>query len=217
VVVPLLALACAFEREEEAWASLRKTGWELLLLGALFTFGAPFLAQESGGLGWALLLGITFLGLGFWALRPRNLTGPRWMAALGASLLLLSYVAQKVAGPGKEVSHLVQQAPAGTQWISCGNYFQGIAFHARQRVTVVGGTGELAFGRDHLFPADQERWLPEAARALNTTAERLRAETPSRPVWALVSPQVWKDLPLEQAQAWEVVDHSSSAWLVHLK
>jgi 4-amino-4-deoxy-L-arabinose transferase-like glycosyltransferase len=217
VVVPILVLACAFEREEEAWASLRKTGWELLFLGALFTLGAPFLAHASGALGWALSLGLGFLGLGFWALRPVHLTGPRWMAALGAGFLVLSLTAQQVAGPGKDVSHLVRQAPADAQWISCGNYFQGIAFNSGQRVTVVGGTGELAFGRDHLAQAEQDRWFPEDARTLGAVAQRLRTEAPARPVWALVAPQVWKNLPPDQTQTWEVVDHSASAWLVHLK
>ena len=217
VVVPLLVLACTFEREDEAWTSLKKTGWELLILGAIFTLASPFLLKESGGFGWTLTLGVTFLGLGFWALRPVHLTGPRWMAALGAALLLLSLAAQKVVGSGKEVSHLVGQAPADAQWISCGNYFQGIPFHTGQRVVVVAGTGELAFGRNRLAPAERDRWFQEDARALGPVAERLRAEAPARPVWALVSRNVWKDLSAEQQKAWEVVDRSASAWLVHLK
>jgi 4-amino-4-deoxy-L-arabinose transferase-like glycosyltransferase len=216
VVVPLLVLACAFEREDEAWASLRKTGWELLLLGAIFTLAGPFLLQD-GGLAWTLALGVTLLGLGFWALRPKNLTGPRWMVALGAGLLLLSLVAQKTAGSGKEVSRLVQQAPPDAQWISCGNYFQGLPFYSRQRVSIVAGTGELAFGRDRLSQAERDRWFQDDARTLGTVAQALRAETPARPVWALVSRNAWKDLPPERQQLWEVMDHSPSAWLVRLK
>jgi 4-amino-4-deoxy-L-arabinose transferase-like glycosyltransferase len=217
VVVPVLALACTFEREDEAWASLRKTGWELLLLGAIFTLAGPFLLKESGGLGWSLSLGLAFLGLGCWALRPMQLTGPRWMVAQGAVLLLLVLAAQRLAGPGKEVSHLVRQAPAEAQWISCGNYFQGIPFYARQRVTVVAGTGELAFGRDRLAPQEREHWFQDDPRSLGTVAQGLQAATPSRPVWALVSRNAWKDLAQEQQQSWEVVDHSPSAWLVRLK
>ena len=217
VVVPLLALACAFEREDEAWASLRRTGWELVLLGLIFALAGPFLLKESGGLGWSLSLGLTFLGLGGWALRPVGLTGPRWMVALGAGLLVLVLAAQQLAGPGKEVSHLVRQAPAEAQWISCGNYFQGIPFYAKQRVTVIAGTGELAFGRDRLDALERERWFQDDARSLGSAALRLRAESPSRPVWALVAGNAWKELPPEQQQAWEIVDHSPSAWLVRLK
>lgn len=217
VVVPLLVLACAFEREDEGWAILGKTGWELLVLGALFTLAAPFLAKESGGLGWALTIGVSFLALGFWALRPVNLTRSRWMVALGAGLLILSMTAQKVVGPGKEVSHLVRQAPTNAQWISCGQYFQGIPFSARQRVVVVEGTGELSFGRDRLSPSERDRWFQEDARALGSVTQRLQAEAPLRPVWALMSTSFWKHLPPKQTQVWEVVDRSPSAWLVHLK
>ena len=217
VVVPLLVLACSFEREDETWVTLRKTGWELLLLGATFTVAAPFLLKENGGLGWTLSLGVTFLGLGFWALRPVQLTGPRWMVALGAGLLLLSLAAEGVVGPRKDVAHLVRQAPSNAQWLSCGNYFQGIPFHAGQRVVVVAGAGELAFGRDRLVPAERERWFQEDTRALGTMAQRLRAEAPTRPVWALVARNAWKDLSVEQKQPWEVVDSTLSAWLVRLK
>jgi hypothetical protein len=139
------------------------------------------------------------------------------MAALGAVMLLLSLAAHHTAGPGKSVFSLVRQAPENAQWISCGNYFQGISFYTGKRPVVVNGTGELAFGREHLSPADQERWFPERLDAFATAATRLHAEDPSRPVWALVAKNAWKDLPEYQRQIWEVVDHSPSAWLVHLK
>jgi hypothetical protein len=214
VIAPLMVLACAFEREDGARAYLKRTGWELMVLGALFTLVAPFLVKEGGVFGWLLALGVTFLALGTWALRPVHLTGPRWMAVLGAGVLLLSHTAQKVAGPGKDVSHLVQQAPANAQWISCGNYFQGIAFLTGQRVTVLGGTGELAFGRDRLSSVDRDRWFPEGSGSLESVAQALKAESPSRPVWALVSPGAWKSFPPERALTWDVVDRSASAWLV---
>ena len=217
VVAPLLVLACAFEREDEAWGSLKRTGWELLVLGTIITLASPFLQKENSGFGWLLSTGMAFLGLGFWALRPVHLTRARWMAALGVGLLFLSVAAQKVAGPGKDVSHLVGQAPANAQWISCGNYFQGIPFYSQSRVTVVAGAGELAFGRDRLSAAEKDRWFQEDVLALATVAQRLRAEAPLRPVWALVSRSVWKDAPSEQAQIWEVIDRSPSVWLVRLK
>jgi 4-amino-4-deoxy-L-arabinose transferase-like glycosyltransferase len=217
VIAPLLALACAFEREEEGWVPLNRSGWELLALGVIFTLACPFLLKESGGLGWTLTVGIAFIGLGFWALRPVHLTGARWMAALGACMLLLTFAAQKAVGPTKALSGLVRQAPENAQWISCGNYFQGISFYSRSRVAVVAGTGELAFGKDHLSPLEKERWFQEDVGALGSMAMRMKAEYPARPVWALIAPHAWKDLPAEQQNAWEVVDQRHSARLMRFR
>ena len=217
VVIPLMALACGFEREGEAWANLKRTGWELLGLGGAFTLVGLLFVKETGGLAWVLALGLAFLGLGFWARRPVHLTGPRWMAALGAGLLLLLLVVRQMAGPGKEVSRLVRQAPADAQWISCGNYYQGIAFYAGQRVTVVGWAGELAFGRDRLPALERERWFPEDVRALGEVARRLQMEAPPRPVWALVSRYAWNSLGAEGQRAWDVVDRGPSVMMVRLK
>lgn len=216
-VVPVLTLACAFEREGEAGASLRRTGRELLALGVVFAVAGPFLLKENGGLGWSLALGLVFSGLGFWAMRRGHPDDPGWMAGLGAGLLVLLLAARQVVGPGKEVSHLVRQAPADALWISCGNYFQGIAFHSKGRVTVVGGSGELTFGRDRLPPGEKDRWFSDDTQALDAVALRLRTEAPARPVWALVAGHAWKRLPPGRQQAWEVVDHTRSAWLVRLK
>jgi 4-amino-4-deoxy-L-arabinose transferase-like glycosyltransferase len=97
VVAPLLALACAFEREDEAWLALKRSGRELLAMGTLFTLAGPMLFKGNSHLGWILGVGIAFVGLGLWAIRPRNLTGPRWMVALGAGMLLLSLAARNLA------------------------------------------------------------------------------------------------------------------------
>ena len=217
VVVPLMVLACIFEREEEAWSVLRRSGIELLSLGVIFVLAVPFLLKDGRSLVWALAPGLGFVGLGLWALRPRHLSGPRWMAGLGSVLLLLTWGAQQSDGSSKGVSELVRQAPANAHWISCGNYFQGIPFYTGRRTVIVAGTGELAFGRDRLPVEERNRWFQEDAASLGAVAERLRVEDPARPVWALVARNTWKELPEEQKIAWEVVNRSPSAWLVHLK
>ncbi|HWQ07805.1 MAG TPA: hypothetical protein VN436_01810, partial [Holophaga sp.] len=125
--------------------------------------------------------------------------------------------AQRLVGPGKSVGHLVRKAPADVQWISCGNYFQGIPFYSGQRVTVLAGTGELAFGKERLVPSEQLRWFPEDVHALGDVARRLRAEAPARPVWAIVARHAWNDLAPGDREAWDVVDRVSSAVLVRLK
>lgn len=140
------------------------------------------------------------------------------MTGLGAVLLLLSLAAAEVAGPGKSVAALVRQAPADAQWISCGNLFQGIPYLTGRRMTVVAGTGELAYGRDHLTPAERDRWFQEEPRALTATGLRLREQDPSRPVWALVDKNSWKDdFNPEQRGPWEVRGKSPACVLVRLK
>jgi len=216
VLVPLAALACAFERDEEAWTALKRCGLELLLLGSLMALVVPTL-KDVTNLTWPLGLGCFLLLLGFWGLRPKHLSGPRWMVALGAGMLLLTLAATRVVGPDKDVARLVRQAPAEAQWISFGNYFQGLPFHTGQRVVVVAGTGELSFGRDHLDPMSRERWFQEDPSQLVPTAQRLRAENPARPVWALAYKNNWKALPEEQRGLWDVVDRNASTLLVRLK
>lgn len=216
-VVPILALACAFEREGEEVRALARCGRELLVLGVLLLLAGPFLLKDKSGLGWVLATGAAFAGLGCWALRPRGLTAARWMAGLGAVLVLLTVAAQGAAGNGKAVAALVRQAPADAQWISCGNYYQGISFTSGRRTVVVAGTGELAYGRDHLAPAERERWFQEDHGALTPVARRLAAEDPARPVWALVDRHTWAELPGEQRDAWRVIDRSPTCWLVTLR
>ena len=216
-LVPLLALACAFEQEGEAWAGLARAGKELLGLGLLFLAVVPFVLKETEALGWVLLLGAVLVALGAWANRPRHLTGPRWMAGLGGALLLLTFAASKVAGPAKDAGALVKRAPAGAQWISCGDFYQAIPFLTGQRVVVVAGTGELAFGRDHLDAADRDRWFQEHLVQFLPTAQRLRQEDPSRPVMALVDRWAWKDLPQEQRDAFELEGRAQGCILVRLR
>jgi hypothetical protein len=216
-MVPILAMACAFEREGETLKALARCGWELLVLGILLALAGPFLVKQTGGLGWVLATGGALAGLGFWAMRPRGLTGIRWMTGLGAAMLLVSLAAGAVAGPGKDASALVKLAPADAQWISCGNYFQAIPFVSRQRTVVVAGTGELAYGRDQLSPQERDRWFQEDETAFTPMALRLRAENPARPVWALVDRDAWKDLPEAQRQAWAVAGRSHACFLVVLR
>lgn len=216
-VVPILALACAFEREGEELRALAWSGRELLILGILLLLVGPFLLKDKSGLGWVLATGAAFTGLGCWALRPRGLTGARWMAGLGAVLLLLTVAAEGAAGRGKAVTALVRRAPADAQWISCGNYYQGIPFASGRRTAVVAGTGELAFGRDHLAPAERDRWFQEGNQAFTPLARRMAAEAPSRPVWALVDRHTWTELPQDQRDAWRIEDGSPTCLLVALR
>ena len=216
-VVPILALACAFERDGEEARALARSGRELLVLGILILLVVPFLLKDRSGLGWVLAAGAAFAGLGCWALRPRGLTGPRWMAGLGAVMILLTVAAQGAAGRGKAVTALVRRAPANAQWISCGNYYQGIPYASGQRTVVVAGTGELAYGRDHLSPAERDRWFQEDNKTFTPVARRLAAEDPARPVWALVDRRTWEELSQDQRDAWRVEERAPSCLLVALR
>lgn len=217
VIVPLLALACALEREGEENKAFFRMGAELAVLGGALILAAPSQLKQPGGLPWVLVLGLTFILLGCWAMRPKGLTGNRWMVALSAGLLLLSFAAQAVAGRGKSIVHLVRKAPVNAQWISAGYYFQGIAFETGKRVTVVMGTGELAYGRDQLSKSEQDRWFIEPIQELGAVAQRLRGEDPSRPVWGLIDSDAWpKMTPLERG-LWAVEDRTHAAYLVRLR
>jgi 4-amino-4-deoxy-L-arabinose transferase-like glycosyltransferase len=209
VLVPLAALACAFEREGEEPAALRRMGWELLVLGGIYLLGAAIFRNDLSGLLWMIALGAAFAGLGIWALRPRGLTAPRLMASLGAALWLLVLTAQAAAGPGKCVADLAQLAPPRAQWISYGTYFQGLPFYARTRAVVVAGTGELTYGRDHLVGA--ERWFNEDPTALGAVADRMKQEDPSRPVLVMAKAANWKQLSPEEKAGWEEVARNPTA------
>jgi len=209
VLAPLAALACAFEREGEEPTALRRMGWELLGLGALFLIGAVLFRRELGAPGWLGVLGLAFAGLGLWARKRRGLTGPRLMAALGAALWLLILSAQVAVGPGKSVGGLVRAVPGPAQWISYGNYFQGLPFYARTRVVVVAGTGELAFGRRHL--ADASWWFNEDPGALGAVADRMKEADPSRPVFVMAKDANWKQLTPEERALWEEVARNPAA------
>ncbi|HEX4846375.1 MAG TPA: glycosyltransferase family 39 protein [Geothrix sp.] len=209
-IVPLAALACVFEREGEEAQALRRTGKELALLGGIFFLATAVFRKDLHGLGWMIALGAAFVGLGLWAHRPRGLTGPRLMAALGAVLWLLILAAQAAAGPGKSVAELVRKSPAGAQWISYGNYFQGLAFYAQTRAVVVAGTGELAFGRDRLG-AEASRWFNEEAASLGAVADRMKQEDPARPVLVMAKTAAWKKLSADEKANWEELARNSAA------
>jgi 4-amino-4-deoxy-L-arabinose transferase-like glycosyltransferase len=225
VVAPLLALACAFEREGEEGRALARVGKELGILAVIFlAAGMVFSKDLSGGLGWILSLGMAMALLGFWAHRPGSLTGPGWkvltgprlMAVLGASLWLLIMAAQTAAGPGKSVAALVKAAPADAQWISFGTYSQGIPFYARTRCVVVAGTGELAYGRDHLG-AEAGRWFNEDPRALGTVADQLKAEDPQRPVLVMAPLRSWDRLDPAARAGWEPLERSPAGVVAQRK
>ena len=209
VIVPLAALACAFERQGEEPAALGRMGKELMALGGLFLLASVFFRDHLTGLPWLTLLGAAFVGLGVWAHRPRGLSGPRLMASYGAALWLLLVAAQVTAGPGKGVADLVRQSPADAQWISYDVYFQGLPFYARTRVVVVAGTGELAFGRDRL--ADPGRWFNEDPAALGAVADRMKAEQPDRPVLVMAKVSIWKTLGAAEQDRWQVVARNTGA------
>ena len=202
VIVPLMALACALEREGEELAATKRLGWELIALGLIFVIaGFAFAKDLAGGEGWVWLVGLAFTLYGAWCLRPKSLTATRMLALHAGCLVLLSLAAHRVVTPGKDVGPLVNKAPKDAQWISFGVYFQGLPLHAQQRVTVVNGTGELAYGKEKLSPADRERWLPEDPSALLPTATQMRAEAPLRPVYVLSKARSWEALPEAQRTA----------------
>ncbi len=208
-IVPLAALACSFERDGEERLALRRMGKELILLGGLFLLAAAFFRKDLVGVVWVLVLGAASAGLGLWTQLPKGLTPLRLKAAYGAALWLLILAAQAAAGPGKSVAGLVRKSPVNAQWISYGNYFQGLPFYARTRVVVVAGTGELAYGRDRL--PDAGRWFDEDPLALGSMADRMRADAPSRPVLVLAKPSSWKQLSGEEKARWEEVVRSPAA------
>lgn len=217
VLVPMLALACALEREGEENRAFFRMGVELALLGGALLLAAPSQLKEPGGLPWVLALGLSFLLLGAWATRPKGLTGDRWMALHMAVLMLLSFAAQGAAGRGKSVIHLVRRAPVEAQWMSIGYYFQGIAFATGQRVTVVLGTGELEYGRDQLPETERNRWFVEDLVRAEETALRLRAEHPERPVWALIDTDAWPHMSPEARGQWAIEDRTHAALLARLR
>lgn len=218
VVVPLLAMGCTFEAKGEEFRSLRRIAIELFVLGAIFLIGGFIFAKEfKGAQGWVMGLGVVFGLVGLFAWHPKHLTAPRWMAALGGSMLMLVFVSDRVASSGKEVGTLVRLAPSNAQWISFGVYFQGLPFHSRQRCVVVAGTGELGFGKGQLPKAEQDRWFVEDPLKLGAIAQRMRSEDPSKPVMVLAHGDGWNKLPEVDRAAWQELGRSPSAVLARLK
>ena len=214
VVVPLLALGCTFEEKGEEFRSLRRIAIELFVLGGIFLIGGFAFAKEfNGNQGWVMGLGVVLGLVGLWAMNPKHLTAPRWMASLGGCMLLLVFVSDRVASAGKDVAPLVHRAPSNAQWISFGVYFQGLPFHSRQRCVVVAGTGELGFGKGQLSKAEQGRWFEEDPSKLGAIAQRMRSEDPSKPVMVLAHGDDWNKLPEVDRAAWQELGRSPSAVL----
>ncbi len=220
VIAPLMALAVAFEREGEELAALRRTGFELLALGLVFLL-AGFVFRKDVGVAarWAFLPGVAFALLGAWATKPRGfgLGATGWMAALGACLWLMAFAVHRAAGADKDVAPMVGRAPANARWISFGVYYQGLPFHTRERCVVVAGTGELGFGRSKLTFAEAEQWLPDAREALIPTAQRMRAETPDRPILVLMKDRDWESLPEADRRALALAGRQGNNVLAGLK
>jgi len=139
------------------------------------------------------------------------------MAGVGAVMLLISFAAKKTVERDKSTSGLISKVPSEAQWISAGYYFQNLPFQTGRRVIVIGGTGELAYGRDSLPPVERDRWFREDLQELNLVAARLRSEDPSRPVWALIDSDAWPRLHPEARGAWEVTDRTKAAYLARYR
>lgn len=221
VIPPLVALACTFERQGEEAAALRRMGKELLLLGGIFLLGAFLFRHKLGGIGWILALGLSFGGLGLWAHRPKALSAPRLMVGLGFCLWLLVIAAEAAAGPSKSMAPLARMAPGNAQWISFGEYHQGLPFYARVHpeggplVAVVAGTGELRYGRDHL--KDPNRWFNEDPAALGVVADRMTSEHPERPLFLVAKPKDWKAVEAKERAHWQEVSASPAAMVFRRK
>jgi len=233
-IVPLIAIAMAFERDDDGFLPFKRTGIEMLSLGIIFLAAALMilvlpgvtsnspkwaadLQHSNGGL-WILFLSFGLTVMGLWGIRGMGLTAPRWMAWHGALLIVLTIAAQQVNGANSSIDRLIAEVPVREkgkiQWISHGNYFQSLPFLVKDRITVVGATGELRYGKDRLTPAEQDRWFIEDRQALAEVGRRLHSEHPDRPVWALSEKRAWNNLPPESKTAWEVVDTSPKAVLL---
>jgi len=230
-VAPIIVLAMAFQKESDGFLPMKRTGVEMLSLGAIFfaaaavAYVSPIMAaspaqwvadlRQSNGALWLLFLGIGFSLAGAWATKSHELTTQRWMAWHSALLVILVFAAQRVNGGQSTIDRLIANVPhelqgkGKIQWISHGNYFQALPFLVKDRITIVGGTGELYFGRDRLPQEEQARWFVEDRQALTETGLRLYSECPDKSIWAISTRKAWQALPEESQNAWEVVDGSS--------
>ncbi|MCL1908469.1 MAG: glycosyltransferase family 39 protein [Holophagaceae bacterium] len=226
-VAPIIILAFAFERDLDGFVPLRRTGMEMLSLGIVFLVTALIvlllpgisasparwvadLHSSSGG-PWILFLGLGYAVMGLWGIRGQGLTASSWMAWHSALLIVLTIAAQQVNGANSTIDYLVAKAPKDQkiQWISHGTYFQALPFLVKDRITVVGGTGELAYGKNRLMNEEQAKWFNEDPQALTSVAQQLKDENPEMPVWALSDKKAWRNMGPELTAAWEVVDNSS--------
>jgi 4-amino-4-deoxy-L-arabinose transferase-like glycosyltransferase len=234
-IAPLIAIAVAFEHDMDRFLPFKRAGIEMLVLGVIFLLAAlaalysPRLLsnpaewvmdiQGSNGSLWILLLGLGFTLIGVWGIRGTGLTASRWMVWHGALLVILTIAAQQINGKHSSIDSLIAKVPGGVtgkiQWISHGNYFQVLPFLVKDRVVVVGGTGELYYGKERL--EEPEKWFIEDRRALTEVGQRLRNEQPDVPVWALSARKAWNDLPPELKTAWDVIDASPKIVLLRFR
>ena len=216
VVVPMMALACAFEAKGEEPVTLRRAGIELVVLGALF-LGYALLDRrlpEQAGL-WVVGLGAAWIAFGLWCVWPRHMSVKHLLGGLAGCLLLLTLAAERAAGPAKALKPMIDRAPRDAQWISYGFYAQGIPWYSGRRCVVLNGTGELAYGREHLSPEARETWLPEHPGALLDVAGRLQVDGQG-PVYVLSSTPDWKALSDGDRSRFQVVDANPSHTLAKL-
>ena len=208
-VVPILALACAFERDGEEFRALARSGRELLVLGILLLLVGPFLLKDKSGLGWVLATGAAFAGLGCWGLAP---PGPD-RGPLGGR-----------AGSDPAPAHRGRRGRRRPRQDRPPPWSGG-------RPPMPNGSVAATTTRASPSPAaGGPRWWPApaswpsagtACRRRNGTAgsrrttrpspplaRRLAAEDPARPVWALVDRRTWTELPQDQRDAWRVEDRS---------
>jgi len=154
-----------------------------------------------------IAVGAVWIAFGAWCVKPLRMSVKMLLTGLAACMLLLTVAAERAAGPGKSLKALVASAPPDAVWISYGVYGQGIPWYTGHRCVVLNGTGELAFGREHLDAGAQERWLPEG-QALLPLAASLSA---SGPVFVLAPAREWKALPPETRAAFKVVSENASS------
>ncbi|MBS1766060.1 MAG: glycosyltransferase family 39 protein [Acidobacteria bacterium] len=215
VVVPVLALACAFERKGEEPVTLRRSGIELALLGVAFLGYGLFGKGLPGGAPLIVAsLGAVWIAFGLWCVWPRHMSVKGLLSGLAACMLLLTMAAQRAAGPAKSLKDLVSAAPSDAVWISYGVYGQGIPWYTGKRCVVLNGTGELAYGRGRLSAEEQERWLPENRVGLLPLATSLAAEGP---VFVLSESRDWKALPADTRAAFDLVASNPSHTLARFK
>jgi 4-amino-4-deoxy-L-arabinose transferase-like glycosyltransferase len=215
VVVPLMALACAFERKGEEPVTLRRAGIELALLGLAFLgYGLAAKKLPAGSGIWVIVLGAAWIAFGAWCVKPLRMSVKMLLGGLAACLLLLTLAAERAAGPNKALKPMIASAPPGAVWITYGVYGQGIPWYTGRRCVVLDGSGELSFGREHLSPEEQERWLPEDRDALIAVATRL---VPEGPVYVLAETRDWEALSPEIrgrfSIVWQNPSHTVAAFL----
>lgn len=165
------------EREGKPPGPFGRGTWATLWgMGGLLAIGMPFLIRSRGG-GNALGLALMEISLvGGLAVAAGSLRrGGRIecfgaLAALSFGLLYGATLQAAALEPSETVRPLAQiiaaQWQPGDRLVAFHGYAQSLSFYTGQRVIVVGGAGELTFGRDHspdaraFFFAEEADFLP---------------------------------------------------------